>query len=908
MRSALSGDFVRFVLVVAILIARCAYAQQKAPVPDAAALEAAQKAAGELFGARFRSAKTAADKSAVAVEMIEAALRLEDGSADQYVLLKISREIASGAGEVATALQAAEEQAKRFDVPAAKLKAETLLAAAHEAKATAQHKAVAEAALQLVKDWTDAGEVELPLSVCEAGRSAAQKAREFKLVKELAARAGELEKQRKVAQEYRQALAVMEKEPVEPAANLTAGRYLCFVVGDWDRGVPYLALGSDPGLKAVALQELRGAASADAQAAIGDMWWALGETKRGSERDALLLRAGAWYRQAEPRLSGGLAGLKAKQRLTELAKLGREIPKLCRAATTAPPSPLAIAPFDETTAKQHQAAWAEYLQLPVVLTNSIGMKLVLIPPGEFEMIAAADQKGARVRITKPFYLGQCEVTQEQHQRVMGNNPSKFKGAPNLPAESVSWTGAVEFCQKLNELSEEKTSGAVYRLPTEAEWDYACRAGTTPRQDGSYYSADIVSQHAWWKANSEGQTHPVGQLRPNPWNLFDMRGNVAEWLADWSSAEHYTNPPSEDPTGPPSGERRVVRGGYYLQDDPGGFVWLWRHSEAPLARASGLGFRVARTVPLPASAAASGPRPPTAITSPAGNKPAGPTPPLAVVPFDANKAKDHQAAWARHLGVPVEMTNSIGMRFVLIPPGEFDMGSSEAEITKLEEEGKAKNLKDYYFRLLLAEAPKHRVRITRPFYLGQCEMTQAQYERAVGTNPSQFQGDPNRPVEQVNWIEAAAFCRRLAELPQEQAAGARYRLPTEAEWDYACRAGTVTAWYCGDDEAALKDHAWFSANALSMTHPVGQKASNAWGLNDMYGNVWEWCQDWWGERYDAASPVDDPAGASGGLLRSCRGGCWNNEPAEFRTSFRGRYDPAMRSDARGFRVVRSLPGK
>ena len=122
----------------------------KATVPDAAALEAAQKAADELFGTRFRSAKTAADKSAVAAEMIEAALKLQDGSADQYVLLKIAREIAVGAGDAATALQAAEEQAKRFDVPAAKLKAETLLAAAREAKATAQQKAVAEAALQLV--------------------------------------------------------------------------------------------------------------------------------------------------------------------------------------------------------------------------------------------------------------------------------------------------------------------------------------------------------------------------------------------------------------------------------------------------------------------------------------------------------------------------------------------------------------------------------------------------------------------------------------------------------------------------------------------------------------------------------------------------------------------------------------
>ena len=260
-------------------------AQQKAPVPDGAALEASQKAAAELFGGRFRSAKTVAEKTALAAEMIDAALRLENGSADQYALLKISREIASGAGDAASALQAAEKQAERFDVPAAKLQAETLLVAARQAT-TAQHKVVADAALQVVGKLADAGEIELALDVCEAGRSAAQKSRQIALVKEFAAKAEALKKQQASLQQYRQALAVMENDPAEPAANLTAGRYLCFVKSDWERGVPMLALGSDAELKAVALKELRGARSGQEPAAIGDAWWDLAETRQGPERDA----------------------------------------------------------------------------------------------------------------------------------------------------------------------------------------------------------------------------------------------------------------------------------------------------------------------------------------------------------------------------------------------------------------------------------------------------------------------------------------------------------------------------------------------------------------------------------------------------------------------------------------------
>jgi len=289
------------------------------------------------------------------------------------------------------------------------------------------------------------------------------------------------------------------------------------------------------------------------------------------------------------------------------------------------------------------------------------------------------------------------------------------------------------------------------------------------------------------------------------------------------------------------------------------------------------------------------------------KPTGPAPPPAIAPFDAKKAKEHQGAWAKHLGVKVEMTNSIGMRFELIPPGEFDMGSTEAEVAKLLEEAKAKGLPGWLIERLPAEAPKHRVRVTKAFYLGMCEVTQGDYERLVGTNPSKFKDDPTHPVEMVNWDEASAFCRKLGDLPQEQAARAEYRLPTEAEWEYACRAGTTTTWYSGGDEGALKEHAWFNANAGGKTHPVGQKSPNAWGLYDMHGNVWEWCQDWWGDRYYATSPMDDPPGASGGSTRVTRAGCWWSDASHGRASYRHSVPPGDRFENHGFRLARTVSG-
>jgi formylglycine-generating enzyme required for sulfatase activity len=153
---------------------------------------------------------------------------------------------------------------------------------------------------------------------------------------------------------------------------------------------------------------------------------------------------------------------------------------------------------------------------------------------------------------------------------------------------------------------------------------------------------------------------------------------------------------------------------------------------------------------------------------------------------------------------------------------------------------------------------------------------------------------------VSWNDVTAFCAWLSEKEGEPS-----HLPTEAQWEYACRAGTTTAWYSGDDEGALKDHAWFILNAGWKTHPVGQKSPNAWGLYDMHANVSEWCQDWFGDRYHATSPMDDPTGASGGPIRVDRGGGWRRDASYCRASCRGGSGRVGRYDDLGFRLARTV---
>jgi formylglycine-generating enzyme required for sulfatase activity len=236
-----------------------------------------------------------------------------------------------------------------------------------------------------------------------------------------------------------------------------------------------------------------------------------------------------------------------------------------------------------------------------------------------------------------------------------------------------------------------------------------------------------------------------------------------------------------------------------------------------------------------------------------------------------------------------ITNTIGMKFNKIPAGTFTMGSPEGEPDRKDNE-------------------QHPVTISKAFYMQTTEVTQGQWKEVMGTEPWKgkiyVKEGPNNAASYVSWNDAVAYCKKLSEKE-----GKTYRLPTEAEWEYACRAGSKTAWSFGNDEKELGDYAWYHENAWDIderyAHQVGLKKPNAFGLHDMHGNVFEWCHDYYEENYYKQSPAQDPPGPTSGSFRVLRGGSWINHTRFTRSANRNRRDAVGRFPNRGFRLVREL---
>ena len=589
-----------------------------------------------------------------------------------------------------------------------------------------------------------------------------------------------------------------------------------------------------------------------------------------------------------------------------------------------------------------------------------------VGPGHFVMGSPPDESGRYddegpahpVLLRGGFWLGETAVTQGLWSSLMGENPSRFVSG-DRPVEQVSWFDAVRFCNALSARLDLPLAYRVgeggepdvellvdsegFRLPTEAEWEYACRAGTkTATWRGNLdiigeRNAPVLDEIAWYGGNSgvdfeldngvdssgwpekqydhsRAGTHPVAQKLPNPWGLYDMLGNVYEWCADHSEfpPEAYSESARTNPV-QLRGSLRVFRGGSWL--NYARYVRAaYRDADAPGDRSGSLGFRLARgPMQLPEA------RSSRVVVS---------------VPDAGVAAEPQSEAPAQDSTGPVWVTRvgDVEHRMLRIKAGRFMMGSPPDEVGRFTHEG-----------------PVHSVELRQDFWLGETAVTQRLWMSLMRRNPSRFVS-PDRPVERVSWFDAVRFCNALSghlDLPLAYRVGEGerpdvkllldsegFRLPTEAEWEYACRAGTTTATWRGDldilgqrNAPILDEIAWYGGNSgvgfeldegydssgwpekqhdhsRAGTHPVAQKLPNPWGLYDMLGNVHEWCAD---HSQRLSGSYSESARTNPVQLRGpdrvFRGGSWVDDARYVRAAYRNASTPDGRYGLLGFRLAR-----
>ena len=577
-------------------------------------------------------------------------------------------------------------------------------------------------------------------------------------------------------------------------------------------------------------------------------------------------------------------------------------------------------------------------------------EMVAVPAGHFVMGAAPSEPGFQQRegpqqsvaIPRRIAVGVHEVTFRQWYRCVEEGgcrrrPNDSLRASDRPVVNVSFWDTLEYTLWLS-----RKTGRSYRLLTESEWEYAARGGTrTPYYMGNDISATAANFGSG--SRNTGASQPVGSYPANPWGLRDVAGNVWEWVADCTrdsleGTDHFGR--AWEMSGC---SRRITRGG----------AWFVGKTQVRSAHRSHLpardhvpstGFRVARTLwdgtAHQPGVDDHGDQPAVATPLPLGSRAAGSiergddedwfrldlgertwvaiytTGALDTVgslrdSSNRELGSDHDSgdssnfrvaaslepgtyyirvtSYSTGLGAysvhamrtgggtstPSEFTNSIGMEFVLVPAGEFHMGSAHEEAGS-------------------DASPVTRVRLSRAFYMGKFEVTQSQWEAVMGSNPAGFWAcGADCPVDSVSWHDVQEFVRRL----NQREDGPPYRLPTEAEWEYAARAGSS-----GElDAAEIGRMAWHAANSDRRTHPVGQKAANAFGLYDIVGNVWEWVQDWYGP-YRGGS-VTDPTGPGTGSLRVARGGGYPQHAQSWVATIRVAFPAQVRYSDFGLRLVR-----
>ena len=552
--------------------------------------------------------------------------------------------------------------------------------------------------------------------------------------------------------------------------------------------------------------------------------------------------------------------------------------------------------------------------------GGVSFKMIEVEGGTFTMgsLDSDDdawdyEKPAHQVTLSSYYIGETEVTQALWKAVMGSNPSKFTGDLKRPVEQVNWNDCQIFIHKLNELT-----GENFCLPTEAEWEYAARGGKKSKgykYSGSNTFSDVAKDSEW-------NTYAVKTKQPNELGVYDMTGNVWEWCYDWYG--DYSSSSQTDPTGPSAGSYRVVRGSSWSDGSDIRYRVAWRDDRFPDDRNNDVGLRLA------ISSTERDDDPITITTGEAANITSESATLSGVVSGATNgiscgiiygTASDITSLNNNREGGYYDGAYSIDVSY--LQPGttyyycayaiigdEEQLGEVRTFTTRLPSRGYTVGLVSFNMigveggtftmgspdsdsDAYSNEKPAHQVTLSS-YYIGETEVTQELWKWVMGDNPSYFTGDLQRPVENVSWYDCQTFISKLNELT-----GENFRLPTEAEWEYAARGGNKSKGYKYSGSNTVNDVAWYDDNSSNTTHAVKTKQPNELGIYDMSGNVCEWCSDWYGSY--SSSAQTDPTGPSSGSLRVLRGGSWYGHARGCRVAYRFSNSPDCRYGSYGFRL-------
>lgn len=566
---------------------------ERLPLPEASARAAVEPKLREIYRDALAGATTAESRTQLAEQLLADAGEIADDPAARYVLLEWAGSQAAAAADPELLRKVLATAVAEFEVESVAWYLAALGETPEKLRGAEACRRLAEDIMSMINSAITAEQFDVAEQLLLAAAKLQGKARSPQLTRAVGEQRTLLVAARRTWEQAEKATATLAERPDDPTANLALGRYLCLTRGDWEAGLPLLAKGDDAVLSPLARQSLEARPDTpEAQATLAGQWWDAAVRSRGNATRYRDLLGGVryWYTLAQP----GLSGIEAKLAGTRLAEADKVLGPSAAIVSSTPPANTVVDP----------AKMSPTLTLP--LGPRVELVLRLVPAGTFtmgspqgELGKEPDERPHEVTISRPFYVGQYEVTRAQWTAVTGRPAPHGADQLRRPVNGVSWDDAADFCARLNAQLAGRALVADYlfRLPTEAEWEYACRAGTTT---ATHYGDQLSSAQAWFDGTQPYNGAPpgvnapyndvrdVGSFQPNAWGLFDMHGNVQEWCLDWLG--DYSFEPVSDPVGPSTGQQRVIRGGGYRSS--GALCRSAnRAAEAPQRTTPSRGFRI-----------------------------------------------------------------------------------------------------------------------------------------------------------------------------------------------------------------------------------------------------------------------------------------------------------------------------